>query len=484
MKRFFFNEFNVKLVFIVATILYCIPPLMVKMDTCINGIVLWAAVVTAMDLVKRRDILRTHSALLGYLFLACFVCTIFFNSFASVNVKLWIYMFLQLCFFTYFDSGKSREEILNELKQISKVITGLTLVLNLISLFLFFTGYCEVFTNSVMSTELIMGRHPNSSLYGIMANSNWTSFLELTNIGLLCFKGRIEGRMRAREILTLALCAAVLFLTNSRGGLIGLLVFIMADRGIGVLSWLREKRKKAGMCLLALPVLLALSLAGNSAVKAVSGEIYGFTRAMKTTVSHADNPAEKSKSQVKTGENKKASPKVSIKRDETERDGSTSVRLELWKAGIEVIQENSPVGLGGERLGEHVYEKLSENTQVDSLSLAANTHNIFIQTALTAGVAGMLCLLAYIIRDLLYGALYLFRCHAEENVKDAVTALISLLAGYLVINLVEADIFMSRNFMSCLFWILLGYMTRIVQLSVKVRGDKNETYIHHTCTLE
>lgn len=77
--------------------------------------------------------------------------------------------------------------------------------------------------------------------------------------------------------------------------------------------------------------------------------------------------------------------------------------------------------------------------------------------------------MTFILRELLYSLLYLFRYHGDERIKGAITVLFSLLTSYLVINLVEADIFMSRNFMSCLFWILLGYMTKLTQAVAKRR---------------
>lgn len=479
MKRWILNEFNVKTVFIITTILYCIPLFMVWADTFVNILVLWAGIVTLWDLINRRDILKSHSALVGILFLACFLCTIFFNKFSSVNIKIMIYMFLQLCFFTYFDCRKTKEDVLNELHKISNIVIKMTFVLNLISLGLFFSGYCEIFRNNVTSMELIMGRHPNSSLYGIMANSNWTSFLEVTSIGLLCFESRTRGgKMGKKRSFMLLVCIVTLFLTNSRGGLIGFFVFVVADRGLRFICLIKKNRKKAGICLLTLPFLVALIIVGNKMTKDISGEIYSHIRTMKSVVNSADNHNSSSSGTITSGGTSE------IKRDREEQAGSTNVRFELWEAGIKVILENSPVGIGGAEIGEYIFEKLRENTQVDNLALASNTHNIFIQTALTTGIMGLLCILTIFAREFLYSFIYLFKYHGGEKTENTISVLLALLLTYLVINMVEADIFMSRNFMSSLFWILLGYMTRLVQLSIGNRRESDETYIYHPCTLE
>ncbi len=475
MKKYILNEFNIKIVFVIATIFYCIPYFMVFVDSFMNLLILWAAAAVGWDLANRRDILKTHSALIGLLFLGSFICTIFFNEFSSVNLKLFVYIFMQLCFFTYFDSRKTKEEIVKEFNKLSLVIIRITFILNIISLYLFFSGYCEVVTNSVTSMELIVGRHPNSSLYGIMANSNWTSFLELTSIGLLKFQKKRYGKTKKREKVAFYLCIIILFLTNSRGGFIGVLVFFSIEAGMSFIYYLKRNRKKAAKCLVCFPILVVLILFGNLAVKNVSGNVFQYLQNRKVVLNTLD------------GQQRHSSPAQSsstVNRDKSEKEGSTNVRIELWQAGIEVISENFLVGIGGAEIGEYVSSKLCSNTQVDSLALASNTHNIFIQTTLTAGVMGLICFLVYIGREFLYGLFYLIAGSKNEEIEEITGILLSLLVSYLVINMVEADIFMSRNFMSSLFWIFLGYMTRLVQMTVKDRRKSNEAHIYHTCALE
>lgn len=98
MKKSILNEFNVKILFVISTIFYCIPYFMVFVDSFMNLLILWAAVVVGWDLANRRDILKTHSALIGILFLSSFVCTIFLNKFSTVNLKLLVYIFCNYAF--------------------------------------------------------------------------------------------------------------------------------------------------------------------------------------------------------------------------------------------------------------------------------------------------------------------------------------------------------------------------------------------------
>ena len=325
MKKSILNEFNVKILFVISTIFYCIPYFMVFVDSFMNLLILWAAVVVGWDLANRRDILKTHSALIGILFLSSFVCTIFLNKFSTVNLKLLVYIFLQLCFFTYFDSRKTKEEVINEFNKFSSVIIGITFLLNIISLYLFFSGYCEVFTNSVTSMELIVGRHPNSSLYGIMSNSNWTSFLELTSIGLLKLQKKRYGKTKKREKVALCLCIITLFLTNSRGGLIGFLVFSSIESAVSFIYFLKRNRKKAAKCLVFFPILIALILSGNLAVKNISGNIFQYIQSRKVVLDTLDEQQEYSSISKNSS---------TVERDKSEKEGSNNIRVELWQAGI------------------------------------------------------------------------------------------------------------------------------------------------------
>ena len=348
-------------------------------------------------------------------------------------------------------------------------------MLNIISLYLFFSGYCEVYTNSITSMELIVGRHPNSSLYGIMANSNWTSFLELTNIALLKLQKKRHGKAKRREKAAFFLSIIILFLTNSRGGFIGLLAFFTIEIVVNFIYFLKRNRKKAAKCLVLFPILVVLILFGNSTVKTVSGNVFRYFQSRKMVLNTLDK---------QQGYSSSTKNSATVNRDKSEKEGSTNVRIELWQAGIKVILENFLVGIGGAEIGQYVSSKLSSDTQVDSLALASNTHNILIQTALTTGIIGLICFLAYIGREFLYGLLYLVAGSKNEEIEEIIGILLSLLASYLVINMVEADIFMSRNFMSSLFWIFLGYMTRLVQMTVKDRRKSNEAHMYHTCALE
>lgn len=70
-----------------------------------------AAIIIAWDLVNRRTVLKTHSALIGVSFVFCFFVTTFFNPFASVNLKLLVYIFLQMLFLRILINKKQIEKL-------------------------------------------------------------------------------------------------------------------------------------------------------------------------------------------------------------------------------------------------------------------------------------------------------------------------------------------------------------------------------------
>lgn len=423
------------------------------MDNLINVLLIWASLIIINDIRCSKSILKFKGAPLAFFFLAIFFCTILYMGMQIVDIKIFIYMFLQLCFFTYSNKRKNFQEIKSEVNKISIIVVKFGTCLCIISLFLYFIGYCEVYTNNVMSMKLLVGRHPNSSLYGILANSNWTSFLCLTIVGLSFYLRKITYDKKFRIHSFIALIT--LFLTNSRGGFVGFMVFFFCLYTMYFLGELKHNKKHAVFSFILIPCSIILLVFGNIVVKKISGALYNYTNmnqihstAAKTSVTNKTNTV---------------NTVTTISRDEKEQATSTNIRLDLLKAGLRVLKDNFIFGVGVAKMPENIYDKLPANSSVDSLKLASNTHNVYMQTAVVSGVIGFMIFFCFLVYNLFY--IIIFVGTSRNTMTYPIGALLALLAAYLVINLVEADIFMSRNFMSSLFWIYFGYTVRMTQLT-------------------
>ena len=96
----------------------------------------------------------------------------------------------------------------------------------------------------------------------------------------------VEPRVKACLLYTS--CIITLFLANSRGGLIGLLVFSTIESVVSFIYFLKRNRKKAAKCLVFSPILIVLILSGNLATKNISGNIFQYIQSRKVVLDTLD----------------------------------------------------------------------------------------------------------------------------------------------------------------------------------------------------
>lgn len=76
-------------------------------------------------------------------------------------------------------------------------------------------------------------------------------------------------------------------------------------------------------------------------------------------------------------------------------DGSTEIRLTVWKSAMEIIRKNMPWGVGtGDATDELCLNAVHKN-YTNLIGHHFNVHNQYLQTLLTVGIPGMIALLCY-----------------------------------------------------------------------------------------
>lgn len=441
-----FNEFYIKIAMIIITTLYCVPFFMAMMDELVNVILGYSALFVVYDLIRRRDILKTKNVVFAILYMASFSVTIWQQQFQAIDIKIAIYLFMQLLLFTYCAAYKKADEIKQEMHILFRVILGIGFIFEIVSLGMYFVGYFKVFTNDVMDMALIIGKHPNSSLYGIMGNSNWMSFYMVTCIALGIYERSYVTKAKRFITFTIILSILTLFLTNSRGGLIGLIVFACMYLLYSCFTNINKRKVKY----LTIPICAVLIFISNKYI-GISG----------------NNISNGITSMIYDSETIKTTQKSKAGRNVEEQTESTSIRFELWKTGAKVIADNPVFGVGNAELPKNMYmHRTSDNKlAINSKILSANSHNIYIQVMILSGLLGFLLWMSYILSNLLYVFIGFFKMKWNREDSRTIGILGSLIIAYLVINLVEADIFISRNFMSTIFWVIFGYLLCTTQLA-------------------
>lgn len=449
------NEFYIKIAMVLLTLFYCVPFLMNFADFLVNFVLLYSLIYVIYDLFSHRNMLKIKNGIFAILYMISFVITIIIHNFQILDLKIAVYLFMQLILLPCCSSKKTKAEIQDELHKIIDLVILVSFMFSLISLVLYFISYCKVYNTSVMDMELIVGKHPNSSLYGIMGNSNWSSFLFLTGVAFSLIKLNITAKHHHYYVSTIILCAICIFLTNSRGGLIGFSVLIVLVLFFHV--WSNQNRnKKKYLLVLLLPIIMIGSLNFiKQGLNKVSNEVALCTNdfyRQQGVASCEKNSADK--------------------RDSNEKTGSTAIRLTLWKSGLKVIADYPVFGIGNAQVGQVMIQYLGNQTIIDSEPLAANTHNVYIQIALVSGLSGLVLWSIFVFSNLSSVFIQIVKKRIPNQSQKTIVILGSLVISYMIINLVEADIFISRNFMSTLYWVILGYLIRYTQLEVDIQPKK------------
>ena len=133
-------------------------------------------------------------------------------------------------------------------------------------------------------------------------------------------------------------------------------------------------------------------------------------------------------------------------------EGSAGQRLEIWKAGSQMISDNALLGSGPDtfRLASGQYETLTFVKITQGATVADNAHNYIIQLAATLGVPAVLLLLLFLAGAVFVSIKGMRKTRASERLISA--GLLSAVFGYLIFLLFGLSVLGS----SSVFWILCG----------------------------
>jgi len=133
-------------------------------------------------------------------------------------------------------------------------------------------------------------------------------------------------------------------------------------------------------------------------------------------------------------------------------EGSAAQRLEIWKAGSQMISDNALLGSGPDtfRLASGNYETLEFVKMTQGMTVADNAHNYIIQLAATVGVPAVLLLMLFLAAAIFISIKSMRKTGAPERLVSA--GLLSAIFGYLIYLLLGLSVVGS----SSVFWILCG----------------------------
>ena len=157
-------------------------------------------------------------------------------------------------------------------------------------------------------------------------------------------------------------------------------------------------------------------------------------------------------------------------------EGSAGSRLEIWKAGAKMVEENPVFGLGPDtfRLGSERYETLLYVQMNQGRSVADNAHNYVVQLAAGVGIPATLLFLGFLAAVVFLAVKYLRKREGEERLVYA--GLTAAVIGYFIHLIFGVSISGS----TAVFWVIIGALMASVgkvRVTAIVPRAKSDIYL-------
>lgn len=138
-------------------------------------------------------------------------------------------------------------------------------------------------------------------------------------------------------------------------------------------------------------------------------------------------------------------------------DTSTSYRLNIWIATIDMLKDHWLSGIGtGVTAFNAVYPRYSLNAIV-----APHSHNLYLQTLVECGITGLVALLGCILSAIRGLATKLKTC-TDKKARLQANALLSGLTGFLVQSFTDHSFYNYR--VELVFWIIIALCAALSQI--------------------
>lgn len=443
-NKYLFGELYIKIAFFVATVLYQVPIFMEFMDKLFYLILLWCAAFMVKEFVCKGTYFNNKIYYFSYLSVLLFVISFVINGMHIVDLKVLFYILTQLFLFFGNRSDKTHEQSEKEFTVLAKAIVITSAVVSALSLGLYLIDFCKVYTTESTPQIFFLGVHPNSALYGFIGNSNQHAWLCVISVAFSLFLYKVKKSKRL--IANIILQIVIIHLNQSRGGEIGLYVLIFLIAADELIKFIKRKTtfKRTSMFFGKAAALFVATLVLTTGANYVNN----FVR--NTDIAILPNQNELLESKDDEIENIEH-------RTEEEKRRTTSARVEMYITGAKMIKENPIFGVGNYQLDEKARSYMGEESLMSQEGFATNFHNILIQTAVVGGIPQLIMFLIIVGA----GVFVFLRSYFKGTMSPKFVYLGFLLAALFVMNMVETEIFMSRNLSSTVFWIVLGYLMHL-----------------------
>lgn len=404
-----------------------------------KGILIWGVILLICSVLKNNKIYRNRYSIVLILFCVVNCVSVLVNYsdrfFYGVVTMAYVCIFLLIFFnMTRWDeeTRQKKEEIENRVLEINIV---LSMFFGVVALLMFcFNVQGEYLSGS----DIIYFGMRENRLWGVY-NSNTAASICIISIvaSLIMLK---KSKYKKSLISNIIIQVVYLILTQSRTGWILIIIFAGLYMFFNkVLPSLKSEEKLVKKMLNI--VCSIVIMVGIGICPTVAKEILVK---IPQAVAHCVE-----KSNLVCGGNE-----ISLERVDKEfvsDQDVTNGRMELWKAGIEIVKDNPVFGIGSENVIEEAEQYLSADRYRNLVK--GGFHNSYLTIMVSSGILGLLLFGVFLLMLVIDGLKYLWK-----NKEHKYSLIIMLLFTMMVNELMEARWLYNTSYLNIVFWILAGFV--------------------------
>jgi len=476
-----------RIIYLVVSILYFMPSTM-NIELIPSFVVIgWGGMIIVYDFFTKRIMFQNKYWKYFMIIIFVYIISILLNHNHALFRGVYNLVFLFITFFLVFpfDLTKSKEAVTDHFKKLNDIFIVLIFIGSTISLILFMFNVSYVLESNDIRQGFIESR-----LFGIYSSPNVGSVLGYISVMLSLINNIIKrGNLYSFNAFYFfnAIVQILFFiLATSRGTSIIIISNIFLLSIFYVYPYFKRLTLNKGLSILtSFFILIGFLTFSNQTISIIRSGL-SYVPGIVYTVSNpkqSDLMTEEEiimQEEVGIEQPELGSQRVVIRHSSEEAE-VTSGRLNIWRAGLDVVKQSPLFGITDPNLYRDTEstnaideELLSENSRIVLDRSSGNMHNLFIQILITSGIIGFVALGIYLIKYLFDIGKFVSAENLSTNDYTLYLLIFITMISFFAGELVESRlIFMNRNVVAIVFWYLSGVLNFYKEKSMQ----KNKTGI-------
>lgn len=410
-------------------------------------VVVLSAIILVYRLINMKKYMSYPLILLYVLFVLLYVVSSLLNiSYGLIgNVKIIIWMTIQIGVLYLCDIEKAKVDIKKELENCLFLVIFLTSIMNLVGLGMLFTNYYS-FREVNDEVTHIMGITYWGRLFGIHTDPNYGAVQTYVAIVAAVYLWIKQNKRWKKGLLVLFTIINILHLSfsGSRTGLVALAV----GGAIFASIYSFQKNSKPIKSLIFAVLVVVMVFGGNSLIN------NGYNQISVIIAEIRDD---------KDGINDEHDF-VEIGREEEIAEDISNRRFDLWQNAIEISQTSPLLGVSFANVVDYCRHNLPNSYLLtNGYSIFDAFHNMFMDLLVGQGVIGFIVFMLIIVLSLRYLLINLKNIPNEDKLDCCF--LFSVATGILCSSLFVSQILYAHTPGTILFWLLWGYLICLFKIN-------------------